>query len=105
MTDRNEATATSATLATRVLDLIGAGWMSQAICAAAELGIPDLIAGGCHSIDELASAARCDRDSLRRLLRGLATLGLCIEADDGSFTLTPSGSLLRSDHPSSVRAN
>jgi SAM-dependent methyltransferase len=105
MTDRNEATATSATLATRVLDLIGAGWMSQAICTAAELGIPDLIAGGRQSIDELASAARCHRESLQRLLRGLATLGLCIEADDGSFTLTPSGALLCADDPSSLRAN
>jgi orsellinic acid C2-O-methyltransferase len=105
MTDRNQASAVSATLATRVLDLIGASWMSQAICTAAELRIPDLLAGGCQSIDELASAARCHRESLQRLLRGLATLGLCIEADDGSFTLTPSGSLLRSDDPSSVRAN
>jgi SAM-dependent methyltransferase len=105
MMDRNEPRATSATLGTRVLDLIGASWMSQAICAAAELGILDLIADGCHSLDELASAARCHRESLQRLLRGLATLGLCIEADDGSFNLTPGGSLLRSNDPSSVRAN
>lgn len=105
MTDGNEASATPATLAMRVLDLIGASWMSQAICAAAELGIPDLIAGGCQSIDELASAARCHRESLQRLLRALATLGLCSETEDGSFTLTSSGLLLRSDDPSSMRAN
>jgi hypothetical protein len=104
MTDRNEASATSATLATRVFDLIGASWMSQAICTAAELRIPELIAGGSQSIDELAQATHCHRDSLQRLLRGLATLGLCIEAEDGSFSLTPSGSLLRSDDPLSVRA-
>jgi SAM-dependent methyltransferase len=105
VTDRNEASATSATLATRVLDLIGASWMSQAICTAAELRIPELIAGGSQSIDELARETHCHRESLHRLLRGLATLGLCVEAEDGSFTLTPSGSLLRSDDPWSVRAN
>ena len=56
MTDHNEASATSATLATRVFDLIGASWMSQAICTAAELRIPELIAGGIQSIDELPGA-------------------------------------------------
>ena len=104
MADRNEAAAASAALATRVLDQIGASWMSQAICTAAELGIPELIAGGSHTIDELARATHCHRESLHRLLRGLATLGLCVEAEDSSFTLTPRGSLLRADDPSSVRA-
>jgi hypothetical protein len=105
MMERNEPPATSATLATRVFDLIGASWMSQAICTAAELRIPELIADGNQSVDELARAAHCHRESLQRLLRGLATLGLCIEAEDGSFALTPSGSLLRADDPSSVRAS
>jgi len=104
MTDCNEPSATSTTLATRVFDLIGASWMSQAICTAAELRIPDLIARGSQSINELALATHCHRESLQRLLRALATLGLCTEAEDGSFNLTSSGSLLRSDDPSSVRA-
>jgi orsellinic acid C2-O-methyltransferase len=101
----NEFAADSPRLVTHVLDLIGACWISQAICAAAELGIADLIAGGCRSVDELASAAHCDRNSLQRLLRALATLELCVEHDDGSFVLTPGGRLLCSDSPSSIRAN
>lgn len=58
MADRNEAAVGSAALATRVLDQIGASWMSQAICTAAELRIPELIAGGSHTMDELARGRR-----------------------------------------------
>src|SRR5205823_104251 len=38
-----------------------------------------------------------------RLLRALATIDLCKERDDGSFELTPTGSLLASDSPRSLR--
>ena len=84
--------------------LINNGSMSQAACVAAELGLADLLASGPKHADELAIAARCHRPSLHRLLRALATLNVCCESDDGAFSLTPLGSLLRSDAPNSLRS-
>lgn len=84
--------------------LVNAGAMSQAACAAAELGIADLLASGPKNVDELARASGCHAPSLRRLLRALASLDLCLESEDGSFALTALGSLLRSDSPDSLRS-
>lgn len=90
--------------AASLLDMIGASWMSQAICVAAELHIPDLLANGSQTIDELAVTTQCSRASLHRLLRALASLGICIEQGDGFFALGPMGSHLRSNSTSSVRS-
>ncbi len=90
--------------ASKLLDIIGGSWMSQAVYVAAELRIADLLAGGPRRVDELAKAAECHAPSLRRLMRGLATLGICVEREDGRFDLTPMGSLLRSDAQHSLRS-
>jgi SAM-dependent methyltransferase len=90
--------------ASRLLDIIGGSWMSQAVYVAAELRIADLLAGGPKRVDELAKAAGCHPPSLARLMRGLASLGICVEWEDGRFDLTPMGSLLRSDAPDSLRS-
>ncbi len=91
-------------MAADLLDMIGASWMSQAICVAAELHIPDLLANGSLTIDELAIRTQCSPGSLGRLLRALASLGICIEQADKCFALSPMGALLRSDARSSVRS-
>jgi ubiquinone/menaquinone biosynthesis C-methylase UbiE len=88
--------------ASKLLDIIGGSWMSQAVYVAAELRIADLLAGAPKRVDELAKAAACHAPSLARLMRGLASLGICIEREDGCFDLTPMGSLLRSDTPNSL---
>jgi len=90
--------------ASKLLDIIGGSWMSQATYVAAELRIADLLAGGPRRVDELAKAAECHAPSLRRLMRGLASLGICVEREDGRFDLTPMGSLLRSDAQDSLRS-
>jgi len=86
------------------IELINAGAMSQAACAAAELGIADLLASGPKRVDELARASGCHAPSLHRLLRALASLDLCAEREDGAFALTALGALLRSDAPDSLRS-
>src|SRR5262245_35425082 len=88
----------------RLRQLITAGWMTQATYVAAELRIPDLLATGPKSADELARATGCHPPSLRRLMRALVTLELCREREDGAFELTPMGSLLRSDVENSLRS-
>lgn len=71
--------------------------MSQAVHAAAVLGLSDLLAGEPLSVDDLAAAAGCDRRSLYRLLRALASIEVYQELPDGRFTTTPLGDQLRSD--------
>jgi hypothetical protein len=91
-------------LAGKLRQIIGSKWMTQATYVAAELRIPDLLATGPKSVDELARATECHAPSLRRLMRALVTLDLCKEREDGTFELTPMGSLLRSDVENSVHS-
>ena len=88
MGDSMLATHTETAMADRLLDMIGASWMSQAICVAAELNLPDLLAEQAQTAGQLAAATQCSQDALYRLLRGLASLGICIEQEDGAFALT-----------------
>jgi orsellinic acid C2-O-methyltransferase len=87
-----------------LIALINGGSMSKAVCVAAELRIADRLASGAKSVDELARDAQSHAPSLRRLMRALASLNLCTENEDGSFALTPLGSLLRTDAPDSLRS-
>ena len=84
--------------------LIGGAWSTQAIGVAAELGIADLVAGGAQDASALADRLGCDRASLQRLLRALATLGILREPAPSRFELLPRGELLRRDVPGSLRA-
>jgi SAM-dependent methyltransferase len=90
--------------APELIRLINNGSMSQAACVAAELGIADLLAQGPQPANELARATGSHGPSLRRLMQALTSLELCVECDDGSFALTPMGSLLRTDAPNSLRS-
>ena len=88
---------------TQLLELIGAGWAAQAIYVAAELNIADLLADGPRTSEDLAAATSTHAPSLRRLLRALTSIGVCDELEDGSFAITPMGSLLGTG-PGSLRS-
>ena len=105
-TDDNDAakTAPIADLRSTLLELIQAAWTTQAIHAACELGLPDWLAGGPQTLNDLATASRCNAAALGRLLQGLVALGLCDRCGDGRFALAPLGEALRDDHPESLRA-
>jgi orsellinic acid C2-O-methyltransferase len=77
-------------------------WLTQVAYVAAELRVPDLLAAGPKSVDELARAVECHAPSMRRLLRALVTLDLCREREDGSFELRTMGAMLRSDGENSL---
>jgi len=79
-------------------------WVSQAIYAAAKLGIADQLADGPRSVAELADASAADADALYRLLRALASKGIFVESESRRFSLTPLAELLRSDAAGSKRA-
>ncbi len=88
----------------QVLDMMMSGILAQSLAVAAELGIADLLADGPKSAAELAAKVHVQPDKLRRLLRYTASHGVFRDTGDGRFELTPSGEVLRSDSPGSVRA-
>jgi orsellinic acid C2-O-methyltransferase len=77
---------------------------SAVLSVAVRLRIPDLVADGPKSDDELAATTDTHPPSLYRLLRAMAYLGLLEETEPGHFGLTDMGALLRSDDPNSMAA-
>jgi hypothetical protein len=99
------ATETTATIDAvhRLMPLIFGAVQGQAVRAAAELGLADLLRHGPRSAAQLAAATGTRAASLARLLRLLARLGVVEEQACGSFAVTALGALLGSDHPYTVR--
>jgi len=87
----------------RVTDLITACWTTQVIHEAVRLTLPDRLAAGPASSDDLAAVLDVDADALYRLMRALASLGLLLHLRDHVFELTSDGAALRSDVPNSLR--
>lgn len=76
--------------------------LSQAIAAAAKLGVADLLENGPKTAEELAHRTGSNAGALYRLLRALASVGIFAE-DAGRFKLTPLAEPLRNDAPDSLR--
>jgi C-methyltransferase len=85
-----------------MLETILAGWTSQAITVAAELGVADALAAGPLAIDDLAVRVDADADALGRLLRALISRGIFRRCRDGRFALNSLASTLRSDVTASM---
>src|SRR5215472_18501775 len=79
-------------------------WISQAIYAAAKLGIADHLKDRPKTAGELAAATSTNPDALYRLLRALASVGIFSEGEARRFSLTPLAEPLRSDVTGSKRA-
>lgn len=76
---------------------------AQAVCAAAELGIADVLAGGPCTVEEIAERVQADPDAIGRLMRLLASRGIFAHKR-GRYALTPMAEALRTDAPMSMRA-
>jgi hypothetical protein len=87
-----------------MLEMITNAWAAQAITAAADLGIADVLARGPLSADDLAVAVGADADTISRLLRALIGRGVFRQHSDGRYDLTPLADTLRSDGEVSLRA-
>ncbi|GGM05622.1 MULTISPECIES: methyltransferase [Micromonospora] len=85
-----------------LLDLIQGSMVTQAIHAAATLGIADTLAEGPLSAEEIATRVGSHPDATYRLLRLLASRSIFVERD-GTFALTPMADALRADAPMSMR--
>lgn len=71
----------------------------QLMVAACRLELPDLIADGPKTAEELAAATGTHAPSLRRMLRGLAAWRVVTEEADGRFSGTSLSDAFRADRP------
>jgi SAM-dependent methyltransferase len=85
-----------------LLYLILGKWYGQAITAAAQLGIADLLANGPHTSDEVARASGANPEATYRIMRCLGAVGVFYETAGKKFELTPIGAALRKDAPGSL---
>jgi hypothetical protein len=79
-------------------------WISQALYVAAKLGIADLLQEGPQSCTRLAETTQTHAETLYRVLRALASVGVFVEDEEGRFSLTPLAEPLRTEAPGSLRA-
>jgi SAM-dependent methyltransferase len=81
----------------RMMGLVLAGNVSQAIATAVELELPRALSGGALAADELAECCGANERQLARLMRVLTAFGVFARADDERYELTPIGSTLLAD--------
>ncbi|KAF0845861.1 methyltransferase [Nocardia caishijiensis] len=86
-----------------LLEMQFAGFLSQAVSTAADLGIADQLADGPRTSAQLADALEVDEDGLRRLLRLLVSYGVFAQRRDGRYALTRIGTTLRGDAAVTMR--
>ena len=84
--------------------LLSGYWVSQAIYAAAKLGLADLVRDNPQTAEQLATATQTQAGPLYRLLRALASVGVFREDEQHRFALTPLAEQLRADAPNSQKA-
>jgi hypothetical protein len=85
-------------------EMIRAYQLSQIISVAAKLRIADHLENGSRSVAELASMTGTHEDSLYRVLRTLASMGIFTEGANRDFRLNPAAEYLRSGAPGSLHA-
>jgi ubiquinone/menaquinone biosynthesis C-methylase UbiE len=80
--------------AQRLLEIINGSWMSRAAHVTAKIGLADVLAGGPKSCAELAKLTECNERALHQFLRGLCSIEICKEREDGAFEITAMGRML-----------
>ena len=83
----------------QMIELLGGFRVSQALYAAAALGVADQLVAGPAPVKALAERVGAHAPSLHRLLRTLASVGVFTEPEPGVFALTPLGQTLTSSQP------
>jgi O-methyltransferase domain/Dimerisation domain len=87
-----------------LLGLINGFQITQAVRVAAALRVADHLNDRPRSADELGALTKSHPDSLYRLLRALAAVGVFREHEGRRFTLTPMGDCLRTDSATPIGA-
>jgi hypothetical protein len=84
--------------------MVMAQFVSRLIHLTAALKLPDHLAEGPKSAEELASLTATDAPALYRVMRTLSSLGLFTEDQEHRFALRPLGATLKSGTPSYATA-
>lgn len=85
-----------------LLFLILGKWYGQAVTAAAQLGIADLLADGPRTSGDIAKSVHANPEAVYRVMRCLGAVGVLHETANRTFALTPTGAVLRTDVPGSL---
>src|SRR5918992_1541213 len=94
MSSSSPAMPPQAAAAQFVIQLATGHIVASALQVVVRLGIPDSLARGPRTSTELAQAAGVPEDTLYRVLRALASVGLFVETPPRRFSLTEAGELL-----------
>jgi SAM-dependent methyltransferase len=78
-------------------DALRGALVTRALGLAADLGVAQALAAGPRPVSELALESGTDPDTLRRILRALASDGIFAEEEPGVFRNTPASDVLRRD--------
>jgi len=87
------------------MDMVLAGWRSQALVAFVKTGIADAMKYGVYNDPKtLADKCKLNADAVNRLLRFLSTVNVCIEEEitGGTYKLGVIGEVCSRSHPQSV---
>jgi hypothetical protein len=88
----------------QIAQMLTGYWVSQMVYVAAKLDLAGLLKKGPRTAQDLAAATNMHPGALYRTLRGLASLGVFAEQDDGLFVNTPASEALLDGVPGSQRA-
>ena len=88
----------------QIVEMVMAQFVSRLIHLTATLKLPDHLAGGTKTAEELASLTSTHAPALYRVMRTLASLGLFTEDPSHRFALQPLGAALKSGTPSHAAA-
>lgn len=100
---RGRSGASDAAARADLLHLITGTVAARAICAAARLGLADAAGSRAVAVSELASEIGADEGRLDRLVRALASVGICSRSAAGIVRFSRMGLALRADAPMSAR--
>lgn len=81
-----------------VIELGTMSWVAQSLAAFCELGLPDALASGARTADELSAQGYGDRDKLFRLLRALAAYDVVKHVGGDRFVLGHLGTALTGEN-------
>src|SRR5262245_10700383 len=87
----------------RLAELLIGARVAMALRVVAEHQIADHLATGPQTVEGLSSATGIPASTLRRLMRGLADMGVFAETAEGRFTNTDVSAYMRTDATPSLR--